>query len=77
LRCELKPPGAPPGGGRTLGQADEAHHTIWLDNNAAGWGWFVDRSPGDDSEFSTAGDRLTPADVDPDHRGRPAAAARS
>jgi hypothetical protein len=44
-------------GGRTLGHADEAHHTSWLDNNAAGWGWFVDRSPGDDPEFSTAGDQ--------------------
>jgi glucose/arabinose dehydrogenase len=42
-------------GGTTLGLT--AGHTIWLDDNAAGWGWFVDRSPGDDSEFSTAGDQ--------------------
>src|SRR5262249_6451497 len=27
-------------GGTTLGLA--SGHTIWLDDNAAGWGWFVD-----------------------------------
>ncbi len=32
-------------------------HTIWLDDNAAGWGWFVDPTPGDDSEFTTPGDQ--------------------
>src|SRR5262249_51113008 len=32
-------------GGTTLGLADEAHHAIWLDDDAAGWGWFVDPTP--------------------------------
>jgi hypothetical protein len=44
-------------GGATLGLADEVHHTIWLDDNAAGWGWFVDRTPWDDSEFMTPGNQ--------------------
>src|SRR5205823_940742 len=35
-------------GGRTLGKA--ADGVIWLDDNAAGWGWFVDRTPHSDSE---------------------------
>src|SRR5262249_23479689 len=26
-------------------------------DNAAGWGWFVDRTPRDDSEFTTPGDQ--------------------
>jgi hypothetical protein len=42
-------------GGRTLGLA--SGHTIWLDDNAAGWAWFVDRKPGDDSEFTTRGNQ--------------------
>jgi ELWxxDGT repeat protein len=42
-------------GGRTLGLA--AGHTIWLDADAAGWGWFVDKTPWDDSEFTTPGDQ--------------------
>jgi hypothetical protein len=41
-------------GGTTLGLA--SGNTIWLDDNAAGWGWFVDPTPGDDSE-PTAGDQ--------------------
>jgi uncharacterized delta-60 repeat protein len=40
-------------GGTTLGLA--SGHTIWLDDNAAGWGWFVDQTPGDDAEFLTPG----------------------
>lgn len=44
-------------GGTTLGLADELHHTIWLDDNAAGWGWFVDPTPGDDSEFNLPGNQ--------------------
>ena len=32
-------------------------HTIWLDDNAAGWGWFVDPTPEDDSEFTTPGNQ--------------------
>jgi len=42
-------------GGLTLGRA--ADGVIWLDDNAAGWGWFVDETPWDDSEFSAADDR--------------------
>jgi glucose/arabinose dehydrogenase len=42
-------------GGAFLGLA--SGHTIWLDDNAAGWGWFVDPTPHDDSEFTTAGDQ--------------------
>jgi ELWxxDGT repeat protein len=41
--------------GATLGLASGA--TIWLDVNAAGWGWFVDATPWADSEFSTPGDQ--------------------
>ena len=37
-------------GGTTLGLAYE--NTLWIDDNAAGWGWFVDATPGDDREFS-------------------------
>ena len=32
-------------------------HTLWLDANAAGWGWFVDPTPRNDSEFTTPGDQ--------------------
>jgi uncharacterized delta-60 repeat protein len=39
--------------GAELGLADEVNHAIWLDDNAAGWGWFVDKTPWDDSEFTT------------------------
>ncbi|MBC7851939.1 MAG: matrixin family metalloprotease [Pirellulaceae bacterium] len=39
----------------TLGMA--AATTIWLDANAAGWGWFVDATPEDDSEFAVSGDQ--------------------
>ena len=42
-------------GGLTLGKADDG--VIWLDDNAAGWGWFVDATPADDSEFTTPGDQ--------------------
>jgi hypothetical protein len=42
-------------GGATLGLA--VGRTIWLDDDAAGWGWFVDPTPGDDSEFTTPGDQ--------------------
>jgi hypothetical protein len=42
-------------GGTTLGLA--SGHTIWLDDNAAGWGWFVDPTPWEDSEFITPGDQ--------------------
>jgi uncharacterized delta-60 repeat protein len=39
----------------TLGMAEAG--VIWLDANAAGWGWFVDPTPGDDSEFTTPGNQ--------------------
>jgi hypothetical protein len=42
-------------GGNTLGRA--SGHTIWLDDNAAGWGWFVDPTPGNDAEFTTPGNQ--------------------
>jgi hypothetical protein len=37
---------------------DSADGTIWIDADAAGNGWFVDRTPGDDSEFVRQGDVL-------------------
>jgi hypothetical protein len=37
--------------GETLGK------TIWIDDDAAGYGWFVDPTPGDDVEY---GDVLGP-----------------
>jgi WD40 repeat protein len=42
-------------GGATLGQA--SGNTIRIDATAAGWGWFVDPTPGDDAEFTTPGDQ--------------------
>jgi len=42
--------------GTTLGQA-VGNNTIYLDRNAAGYGWFVDNTPWDDFEFSTPGDQ--------------------
>lgn len=42
-------------GGLTLGKA--SGQAIWLDDNAAGWGWFVDEKPWDDFEFATPGDQ--------------------
>ena len=41
--------------GTTLGLA--SGNTIWLDDNAAGWGWFVDRTPRNDSEFTRPGNQ--------------------
>lgn len=41
--------------GAILGQV--VGHTIWLDANAAGWGWFVDPTPWGDAEFTTPGDQ--------------------
>jgi hypothetical protein len=42
-------------GGLTLGQAGAG--VIQLDDNAAGWGWFIDKSPWEDSEFTTPGNQ--------------------
>jgi len=36
--------------GLTLGLATA--DTVFIDANAAGWGWFVDATPHDSSEFS-------------------------
>jgi subtilisin-like proprotein convertase family protein len=44
-------------GGATLALAYHASHTIRIDDNAAGWGWFVDPTPRDDSEFTTPGNQ--------------------
>jgi hypothetical protein len=43
--------------GQSLGQ--ESGDIIQLDLDAAGWGWFVDKTPGDDSEFRSSGGMLT------------------
>jgi hypothetical protein len=40
-------------------------HTILLDSNGAGFGWFVDATPGDDSEFNGSGTRLMANDGGP------------
>ena len=40
-------------------QGDTPRDVLFLgkhDDNAAGWGWFVDPTPRDDSEFTTPGD---------------------
>ncbi|HVK09217.1 MAG TPA: matrixin family metalloprotease, partial [Gemmataceae bacterium] len=42
-------------GGDTLGRV--SGNTIWLDDNAAGWGWFVDKTARNDSEFHKAGNQ--------------------
>lgn len=42
-------------GGATLGLA--VGHTIWLPDNAAGRGWFVDKTPSNDSEFTRRGNQ--------------------
>ena len=42
-------------GGRTLGRA--AGGVLWVDDNAAGWGWFVDRTPRTDAEFTRHGNQ--------------------
>lgn len=47
--------------GNELGRADG--HTVYLDVDAAGWGWFVDATPTRDEEF-VAGTAVDPAAVD-------------
>jgi Ca2+-binding RTX toxin-like protein len=46
--------------GLTLGQSGAG--TIVLDSNAAGWNWFVDSTPGDDSEYAGSGSKLSATD---------------
>jgi hypothetical protein len=41
-----------------------AGKTIWIDRDAAGWGWFVDPTPRNDSEFTSAGDQGEQGRVD-------------
>src|SRR5262249_52408321 len=38
-------------GGSYLGLADPGTHAIRIDDDAAGYGWFVDATPRDDREF--------------------------
>jgi hypothetical protein len=47
--------------GNELGRAEG--QTIYLDTDAAGWGWFIDATPGDDEEFA-AGTALAAEAVD-------------
>ena len=44
--------------GAELGLADEVHHGIWLDDNAAGWGWFVDNTPWDNPNYLMPSDQV-------------------
>src|SRR5206468_3698457 len=44
-------------GGSYLGLADPGTQAIRIDDDAAGYGWFVDPTPRDDKEFRTPGDR--------------------
>jgi hypothetical protein len=37
--------------GAELGESSSVVHTIYLDSNAQGWGWFIDPTPGQDAEF--------------------------
>ena len=36
-----------------------SNHIIWIDRNAAGYGWFIDPTPADDTEFPAS--KLSPA----------------
>jgi hypothetical protein len=44
-------------GGSDLGLAYAESNLIRIDDDAAGHGWFVDPTPGDDSEYTTPGDQ--------------------
>jgi hypothetical protein len=39
-------------------------HVVWIDQDAAGYGWFVDSTPWEDSEFSTPGNQGEEAGMD-------------
>ena len=57
--------------GLSLGAADASSDTITLDGNAAGWGWFVDATPQEESEFTLIEeDSLLLADAASDAHGR-------
>jgi hypothetical protein len=47
-------------GGLTLGESGVG--TITLDSDAAGWRWFVDATPDDDSEYAGSGTQLVAVD---------------
>jgi hypothetical protein len=47
-------------GGLQLGASNAG--SIMLDDNAAGWNWFIDSTPGDDAEFSGSGTQLVAID---------------
>lgn len=49
-------------GGRQLGRSGGS--TITVDDDAGGWNWFIDRTPGDDAEFSGSGTQLVALDKD-------------
>jgi hypothetical protein len=38
---------------------DSSGHSIEIDSDGAGYGWFLDATPGDDAEFTGSGTRLT------------------
>ena len=44
-------------GGLNLGAADRFRNSIQIDDDAAGFGWFVDPTPENDSEFVLPGDQ--------------------
>jgi hypothetical protein len=47
-----------------LGMASPETGIVWIDRDAAGLGWFVDPTPGDDVEFGGSASKPTPAGVD-------------
>ena len=47
-------------GGLLLGESGAG--TITIDSDAAGWRWFIDSTPGDDSEYSGSGTKLAALD---------------
>jgi hypothetical protein len=56
--------------GLILGAADESSGTLMLDSNAAGFGWFVDATPQDNSEFVLLKEDSLLADTASDALGR-------
>ena len=56
--------------GNMLGES--AGNTIYVDRNAAGYGWFVDPTPGDDREFAVS---LGPYALRPERTPLPPAAS--
>jgi RHS repeat-associated protein len=48
--------------GAALGMSFD--HTIWLDVDAGGYGWYIDGTPGDDSEFASSNSVQPPGEMD-------------